>query len=386
MQPARINAICQVFGLGRPTGQPIRIAGAMSNSNWRVRTERGSFFLKLLNWGEAGPDWRVSYERRFRLEQAALAAGMDAPRPILAPSGGCLAEIPVLGEAPLVVRAHHWVDGVGLSPGPASPEDAAQIGRVYAKIHALHLEEAADPEQVLPIYPLEDWIQREREFPELRGIVPLMNRLRTFVLAGRDLVGRTLLCHHDINSRNVLRAGDGRLFILDWELAGPLDPKLDVETAILVWSGAWEGEPDWRAARALIQAYREAGGEFEAGGRRVICFLARWARRLAVAQLAESPQRTHEGGPNGRATRTRLRGLPPPHCPRQFRWLGESFAIRLGLATAAFVQIKVVIEPVGDGNRDGNRGERWRTNGLGLIYRANVGELWRTLANGKIRS
>ena len=92
-----------------------------------------------------------------------------------------------------------------------------------------------------------------------------MNRLRTFVLAGRDLVGRTLLCHHDINSRNVLRAGDGRLFILDWELAGPLDPKLDVGTAILVWSGAWEGEPDWRAARALIQAYREAGGEFEAG-------------------------------------------------------------------------------------------------------------------------
>ena len=33
------------------------------------------------------------------------------------------------------------------------------------------------------------------------------------------------------------------------------------------------------------------------------------------------------------------------------------------------IQIKVVIEPVGDGNRDGNRGE-----------------LWRTLANGKIRS
>jgi hypothetical protein len=59
MQPARIDAVCRAFTLGRPTGQPIRIAGAMSNPIWRVRTERGSFFIKLLNWGEAGPagDW-----------------------------------------------------------------------------------------------------------------------------------------------------------------------------------------------------------------------------------------------------------------------------------------------------------------------------------------
>lgn len=269
MQPARIDAICRAFDLGRPIGQPIRIAGAMSNSNWRVRTERGSFFIKILNWGEAGPDWRVSYERRFRLEQAAIAAGVDAPRPILAPTGGCLAEIPVLAEPLLVVRAHHWVDGAGLSPGPAAAGVAAHIGRVLAKIHALQLDEAADPEQVLPIYPLEDWIQREREFPELRGVVPLMQRLHALVIAGRNLVGRTLLCHRDINNRNVIRTADGRLFILDWELAGPLDPRLDVGTAILVWSGAWEGEPDLRSAQALIRAYREAGGEFEAGDARL---------------------------------------------------------------------------------------------------------------------
>jgi Ser/Thr protein kinase RdoA (MazF antagonist) len=269
MQPARIDDICQVFALGRPTGQPILIAGAMSNSNWRVHTDRGRFFLKVINSSEAAPDWRVSYERRFRLEEAAIAAGVDAPRPILARSGGCLAEIPVVGESPLVVRVHDWVDGVGLSPGPASPEDAAHIGRVLAKIHALDLEEAADPEQVLPIYPLEDWIKREREFPELQGIVPLMKRLYAFVVAGRGLVRRTLLCHRDINNRNVLRADDGRLLILDWELAGPLDPKLDVGTGILVWSGAWEGEPDLRAARALVRGYREAGGEFEAGDARL---------------------------------------------------------------------------------------------------------------------
>jgi len=243
MDPARIDAICRTFALGRPIGQPIRIAGAMSNSNWRVRTEEGTFFIKLLNWSEAGPDWRFSYERRFRLEQAAIAAGVDAPRPILALSGGCLAEISVLGGPPLIIRAYQWVDGVGLSPGPASPDDAAHIGRVLAKIHALGLEEAADPAEVLPIYPLQEWIDREREFPELRGVVTLMERLHTLVLAGRGLVGRTVLCHRDINSRNVLRANDGRLFILDWELAGPLDPKLDVGTAALVWSGAWEGSP-----------------------------------------------------------------------------------------------------------------------------------------------
>jgi Ser/Thr protein kinase RdoA (MazF antagonist) len=269
MDQARIDAICRAFALGRPIGKPIRIDGAMSNSNWRVRTERGRFFIKILNWGEAGPDWRASYERRFRLEEAAIAAGVDAPRPILAPSGSCLAEIPLSAEPLLIVRAHHWVDGVGLPAGPASLEDAADIGRVLAKIHALQIDGSASPEQVLPIYPLEDWIQREREFPELRGVVPLMKRLHALVIAGRDLVGPTLLCHRDINNRNVLRAADGRLFILDWELAGPLDPRLDVGTAILVWSGAWEGEPDPRSAQALLRAYREAGGKFEAGDARL---------------------------------------------------------------------------------------------------------------------
>jgi len=64
--------------------------------------------------------------------------------------------------------------------------------------------------------------------------------------------------------------GDARedTFDLD-QLAGPLDPKLDVGTAALVWSGAWEGEPDLRAARTLIRAYREAGGEFDAEDARI---------------------------------------------------------------------------------------------------------------------
>jgi len=42
--------------------------------------------------------------------------------------------------------------------------------------------------------------------------------------------------------------------------------------------------------------------------------------------------------------------------------------------------MKVLIDSTRDGNRDGNRGERWRTNDVPAIYRAIVGELWRTLA------
>ncbi len=45
----------------------------------------------------------------------------------------------------------------------------------------------------------------------------------------------------------------------------------------MVWSGAWEGEPDFRAARALIRAYREAGGEFEAEDARLF---ASWLEGL----------------------------------------------------------------------------------------------------------
>jgi hypothetical protein len=39
MESKRIDAICRTFAISRPIGQPVRIAGAMSNSNWRVHTE-----------------------------------------------------------------------------------------------------------------------------------------------------------------------------------------------------------------------------------------------------------------------------------------------------------------------------------------------------------
>ena len=45
------------------------------------------------------------------------------------------------------------------------------------------------------------------------------------------------------------------------------------------------------------------------------------------------------------------------------------------------IQIKVVIEPVGDGNRDGNRGELWRTLADERTKTHIQGERWRTVAN-----
>ena len=108
--------------LGRPIGPMIRLRDKAFNRMYRLETDRGSFAVKELNLDR---DWTYRHDDVFRFEQAAFAAGIPMPEPILA------------SEDTLV---HRWVDGEKVPEESVSTAFAVEIGEILARLHALDIE------------------------------------------------------------------------------------------------------------------------------------------------------------------------------------------------------------------------------------------------------
>jgi thiamine kinase-like enzyme len=62
-------------------------------------------------------------------------------------------------------------------------------------------------------------------------------------------------CHRDLWADNVLPTVDGAVCVIDWENSGPADPSQELGCVLFEFARADSGR-----ARALIDAYRQAGG------------------------------------------------------------------------------------------------------------------------------
>lgn len=245
------------------------MAGGLTHRMWRIATTRGVFAVKELNRDFENPDYVGSCERAFVFEQAAYRAGLPMPRPMsVAASGRCLAEVPGTGPRPMTVRAHSWVEGERLDNSRAyPPDDAAQIAVMLARIHALG-RAADDPGGGLRTFGEAHWrahLERADErgdawAPLLRGLLPALRELEAYVASTCDDPSPLLISHNDADKKNCLRASDGRLLLVDWDAAGPVNPRHDVANCALAWAGVRLGDPSRPLVQAFIGAYRGAGG------------------------------------------------------------------------------------------------------------------------------
>jgi Ser/Thr protein kinase RdoA (MazF antagonist) len=243
------------------------IAGAWSNSVFRLEVGCDAYAVKELRNPWADPGWTEWLSEAWAFECAAIEAGVVAPEPIVNPSdGGCLADVEREGGAGVAaVRVHRWVEGAPASLGPATRELARWIGQTIARLH--QIDRRARNRAVFPSLNVDNagrWAElveaAERAgapwadlAAEVSGSVEAIARLAS---AGGERVGDEIMTHGDVDQKNIVISPTAGPHLCDWDVACPLVPSRDL--AIAAMSMATWKRLD--VARQVIDAYRAADG------------------------------------------------------------------------------------------------------------------------------
>jgi thiamine kinase-like enzyme len=171
------------------------------------------------------------------------------------------------------VRVHEWVDGARQLQHVVYPGDfPSRVGATIARIHALKLDAGTTLADSLEAFGAAHWeslaerVERS-DVPwawQFRWLLGPIADLEAYGVRSRSNLEPLRLSHRDADQKNWMETREGELLLVDWDAAGPVHPRHEVAALALVWGGVGLGEPDRRAARAVIDGYREAGGEYVA--------------------------------------------------------------------------------------------------------------------------
>ena len=241
-------ALARCFGLGgavRLSDGPV--GRGKQGLVWRLDTAEASWAVKVLLFQSGEDEVRSS----TAFQEAACAAGVPAPRVRRTTDGSVFATLE--GRQ---VRLYEWVD-------VRAPDATLDPHLVGAAVAAVHRVPATDTGSVDPWYrePVgaRRWDQLIEQLAEagapfvgrLAGLRDELVALESWIEPPRML--RT--CHRDLWADNVLPTADGGVCIMDWENSGPADPSQELGCVLFEFARTDPGR-----ARALTQAYRQAGG------------------------------------------------------------------------------------------------------------------------------
>jgi len=214
---------------------------------WRLETADGRWAVKE-SFGES-----VEEEARgvTAFQEAAYAAGVPTPRVRRTTEGTVFATV-----GGTRVRVYEWVD---LGP-PDAGLDPGMVGAVVAAIHRV---------SVTDVNPLDSWYHEpigadrwDLLVERLRAAeAPFAGRLadlRDELVALESWIEPPVVlqtCHRDLWADNVLPTADGGVCVIDWENSGLADPSQELGCVLFEFARFDAGR-----ARALVKAYREAGG------------------------------------------------------------------------------------------------------------------------------
>ena len=296
------QAVCTAFDLGTPTGEMTPVAGGLTHHMFRLEAARGTFAVKEISIDPSGAWQAPRIERAFQLERAAFDAGVAMPRPVpVVGKDTCLAEVRRGDGSVATVRVHEWVEGEGLQRVVYGADFADRVGRVIARIHALAMDAGISQAEALVTLGDDHWrslaerIERsDAEWKwEFRAILPTVAEVEAYVDSARLDDTPLILGHRDADQKNWMKTEDKALLLVDWDAAGPVNPRHEVASLALTWSGVHLGEPDWKVVRAWIAGYRAGGGVLDAirstDLAEFVAVLSQWFEYNARRSIGERP-------------------------------------------------------------------------------------------------
>lgn len=267
MADVHADIVAEACALEEPIGPlvPVRRRGQVQA--WRIETGSGPVLVKRF-WVEPELPWRDQLELALEVEQLAVRAGIDTPRPIdpVRPQFGTVARLDGHG----LFRAFPFVEHRALH----DDDIADWIGTTLARTHQLRrLESRPEPNwwycQYPPVAPEQWQIWLEKGEAEgsswasaLRVHHDLVVDLATQVVETFDASPPHVLSHRDVEPWNVLVTPHNQApQLIDWDAAGPESASLEAAYVFTVFARRRGGDPDPEQVRRAHAAYVAAGGE-----------------------------------------------------------------------------------------------------------------------------
>jgi protein-tyrosine phosphatase len=268
MNTDHLRCLCSHHRLGAPTSTPTKVPGGYHHKMWRVETEKGTYAIKELSpYADLSDDDTVKgYNVSEAIAETFASVGIAAVVALKAADQ----YLTIVEDRGYLV--YPWCNYTALPRGQIDERHGVEVARLLARMHAADIDVAGTKEATLAAFPIErvdEVLNRASESEPpcttsrsnhrqyLREIVALHNE------AIVELKKKLVIGHGDLDQKNILWDERLRPVIIDWERAGKLNPTYEIIQAALDWSGAaWELRPG--LFRRMLEAYQDAGGEFEA--------------------------------------------------------------------------------------------------------------------------
>ncbi len=246
------ETLCEALRVSREEIAAIQFAGGLTNTNYDVRMADGQRYILRL----PGRMTESLIDRRNEKRNAKLASdrGFNCRLIYCNEENG--------------VKVSEYIDGAEtLNPRTVKlEENVALTAGILRRLHDSDMpeENVFDPFAEAMRYESLLAGENARMYKGYEG-------LRAQVLAIRDRLEKLgperLPCHNDLVAANLVKDGNGRLYLIDWEYAGINDPMFDVAALFLENDFAPEDEElffhyyfregeDWGAAREKILIFK----------------------------------------------------------------------------------------------------------------------------------
>ncbi len=255
---SRLAADGHAFAMGH--GQVRSLAGGFNNRIYEVDTSAGVYLIKVYPADRA---WRLEREHAAMNR---LSAMKEVPNALFAD--------PMAAELDAPVLIYEKIPGSPVEPAGMTREELALLTGIVGAAH--DLPDPGDPRLARPAGParpadcldyIDSTIGSMAASPAMDEptFSRTMERLRDLrrILAMADLRpalwsdAPSRLCHGDFRPANAIKAGPGRIALVDWEHAGIMDPCYEV--AGFIWHPESAGlEPDLREAAIADYCERSA--------------------------------------------------------------------------------------------------------------------------------
>lgn len=263
--PLSLQAICEHFNLG--TCQKSReLSSGLTNTLYLVETEDGAYAIKVIDStstrARSTGDYQTIEALNFQLKRNGLAT-----IPARRDRTGSF----TLKMGKHIIMTYPYWDGLPLSGpiGPIPEEHADKVGALLASLHQLTPKEHVTLESIKYHMTAEKWQAIIEQGNRLEATwVDEFNRdlelqlswLREYEHAYARLEQTLILSHGDFCPHNILEK-DGKLRLIDWELAGLINPATELMLALIMCSGfATVSNFNEVLFGELFNSYQQAGG------------------------------------------------------------------------------------------------------------------------------